>query len=473
MTAIILKTLKPENIKKDVTILNVTGTYEGGGGAPANEDITVDSSTEEQEFSAGVGYTGLGTVTVNPYTLDSKTVDASTASQIVVSDEDGLSSVTVNAVDASIDPNIQPSNIKSGVNILGVTGTLTSGDWLLMAKNGWTSIDTDTDGLSDIDYGLSDNLFEYSLVEEYTFRNQTTDGNYAFYQAFTNTPLQSVTFTDMTSVTGEYAFGEAFMDTSLGSGNGAVFSELTEINASYAMYRMFHNVSCDASFPKLETVTGEQAMGQLWEGAVCTHTGIFEFPELVSISGSEAMNNMFIHSRTVTGLSYPKLESIDGQYALQGHIADSNCRSLNMPRLLFLEGVDNVFRWFRTSSSGDFSVTTTPEFFKGASSNRQSNMYCTHIEIVIPDDYTYLDGWNNGGGTVNLVFNSDTCSGTLPDADILHILQQLGNVSDYNQVHYTVYFDGRTITDNVDQDYTNAYNKLVNAGWTINSLVIA
>ena len=39
----------------------------------------------------------------------------------------GYDNVVVNAVTSNIDGNIQPSNIKNGVSILGVTGTLQEG----------------------------------------------------------------------------------------------------------------------------------------------------------------------------------------------------------------------------------------------------------------------------------------------------------------------------------------------------------
>lgn len=58
--------------------------------------------------------------------LQDKTVSPTTSQQTVTADEgyDGLSSVGVSAVTSSIDSNIKAANIKSGVTILGVTGTL-------------------------------------------------------------------------------------------------------------------------------------------------------------------------------------------------------------------------------------------------------------------------------------------------------------------------------------------------------------
>lgn len=92
-----------------------------------NQDKTVDSSTTQQTVTFDSGYSGLNTVTINPYVLDNKTVDPSTNDITVTSSVDGLSSVTVNAVTSSIDSNISSENIKKDVTILGVTGTYEGG----------------------------------------------------------------------------------------------------------------------------------------------------------------------------------------------------------------------------------------------------------------------------------------------------------------------------------------------------------
>ena len=188
------KNLKPENIKMGITILKVNGTFEGN--EPVLEEKTVNSSTLSQEVLPGEGFDGLSKVTVEPYTLDSKTVnsstsqqtvtssadglssvivepytldskavDPSTSEQTVTSSADGLSSVTVNAVTSSIDSNIQADNIKKDVTILGVTGTyesaptqpnlqdvsvtyLSNGNYTLSASDGY-------DGLGTVDVSVN------------------------------------------------------------------------------------------------------------------------------------------------------------------------------------------------------------------------------------------------------------------------------------------------------------------------------
>lgn len=132
--------VNPYTVKSDSSTLTQNGTYvftsdntdalsqvtvdvSVASSVPELQNKTVDSSTTQQTVQADSSYDGLSQVTVNPYILDSKTVDASINSVTVNSSEDGLSSVTVNAVTAEIDPNIQDYNIVEGVTILGVTGS--------------------------------------------------------------------------------------------------------------------------------------------------------------------------------------------------------------------------------------------------------------------------------------------------------------------------------------------------------------
>lgn len=119
-----------------------------------NQQKTVNPTKELQTIEADEGYTGLSRVTINPVTnsVDNNiqagniksgvtilgitgdlieanntqvTVTPSTSQQTITpsGDYNGFSTVNVNAVNSSIDPNIVPSNIVSGKEILGVQGS--------------------------------------------------------------------------------------------------------------------------------------------------------------------------------------------------------------------------------------------------------------------------------------------------------------------------------------------------------------
>lgn len=88
------------------------------------EEKTVTPSTAEQVITPNEGL--LKKVTVYPTPLEEKTVAPSTEQQTIVpqSPAIGFSEVTIEPVTPSIDPDIQPENIKQGVDILGVQGAL-------------------------------------------------------------------------------------------------------------------------------------------------------------------------------------------------------------------------------------------------------------------------------------------------------------------------------------------------------------
>ena len=130
----IVEGIAEQKAKLDSSTFTLNGTYtreDGWNSVTVNVDTvnnqnkTVDSSIATQIVTPDSGYTGLGQVTVNPYTLTAKTVNPSTSTQNVVpgTGYNGLSKVTVNAVTSSIDTNITAGNIKKDVTILGVTGT--------------------------------------------------------------------------------------------------------------------------------------------------------------------------------------------------------------------------------------------------------------------------------------------------------------------------------------------------------------
>lgn len=93
--------------------------------ALTNKGVTVPSDASIDDLSALVEAIEVGSDPV----LQTKTATPKTSSQTISPDSgyDGLSKVTISAVTSSIDSDIKASNIKSGVNILGVTGTLVEG----------------------------------------------------------------------------------------------------------------------------------------------------------------------------------------------------------------------------------------------------------------------------------------------------------------------------------------------------------
>ena len=120
------------NIKKGVTIFNVTGSYNEATGGPTLQSKIVSPSESTQTVSPDSGYDGLSKVTVNAIsstyvgsdvtkksaaTYTPKTTDQSIASGQYLSGTQTIKG----------DANLVAGNIKSGVNIFGVTRTYAAG----------------------------------------------------------------------------------------------------------------------------------------------------------------------------------------------------------------------------------------------------------------------------------------------------------------------------------------------------------
>lgn len=148
--------IKAANIKKDVNILGITGTYEGvervyetlnvtpkvtvqtltpGEGVDAFNKVEVEAVTSNidsnilpKNIKRGITILGVEGNYI-PENLQSKVVNPTTAVQNVTYDDgyEGLNNVQVNAVTSAIDSNITAENIKLGVSILGVDGALEEG----------------------------------------------------------------------------------------------------------------------------------------------------------------------------------------------------------------------------------------------------------------------------------------------------------------------------------------------------------
>lgn len=120
VTSSIDSNIQASNIKDGVTILGVTGTLEEGITPMGQLEITENGVRDVTQYAS---------VNVSVETpSQEKTVTPTTSQQEITPDTDYLlSKVTVNAVTSAIDSNIQAGNIKDGVTILGVEGTLQEG----------------------------------------------------------------------------------------------------------------------------------------------------------------------------------------------------------------------------------------------------------------------------------------------------------------------------------------------------------
>lgn len=114
--------IKAENIKNGVNILGVSGSVVELNGSTTS----VKSTTSSQTITPTSPSNGFTSVTVNPIVLENGTMPLGASAPTTVtpsSGNDGLAQVAP-SVDTTV---VKAENIKSGVSILGVAGSLTPG----------------------------------------------------------------------------------------------------------------------------------------------------------------------------------------------------------------------------------------------------------------------------------------------------------------------------------------------------------
>lgn len=113
LAAAMSESIDTTNANTNVEVLNAIASAYGG----ENNAVCI--------ADAIANITSVISTIIPTVTLQNKNVTPSKSNQTITAGEgyDGLGTVTVAAVTAAIDSNITAENIKSGVTILGVTGS--------------------------------------------------------------------------------------------------------------------------------------------------------------------------------------------------------------------------------------------------------------------------------------------------------------------------------------------------------------
>ena len=259
------------NIKKDVVILGITGTYEGSGG--------------ETRFGADVT-TLLGTVS------------------------------ETSPVGFYLNPTGNPKNI----TFTGLIGVNNDG----LQYKFWRSKNVGTVSFPDFttptSYGLN-NTFAYSSVSSISFPSLTTV-SYSLTDAFAEmcrnaTGLNSISFANLVSDDGFYNF------LSLASGSSVVtvdFGKLETVSGAYNFHSAFNGCTSltTINFSSLKTVSAAQAFYNAFR--TTSITGTLDLSSLETVTGSQAFYEAFAYPYTfnaLTGVNFSSLTSVTGSGAFQ------------------------------------------------------------------------------------------------------------------------------------------------------------
>ena len=355
------------NIKEGVTILGVAGNLKE---EKPEESFNVQPTTAEQTITPREGYT--------------------------------FSSGTVHAVTSAIDNNIQPENIKEGVSILGVAGTLSSGgdtpDYRYM--NGTV----DRAGLKAIgwtDEGIL--MYEQNILPHYAWQNdqyKVSDENKALYllddptpSSYSNNPnIEYVPKKNMESYFAKpsafndmkYIKGIPFYDTSGLTSMYGMFAQCTSLTTIPQLdtsnvtstERMFFNCASLTTTPPLNLSSATDAMN-MFEGCKSLTT----IPQLDFSSVTNAMS-MFFNCASLTTTPPLNLSSAtDVSYMF------SQCSSLTTIPQIDLSSVTNASYMF----NGCSKLTTIPRLDTSKATNINSIFrYCSKLTIVEGFDFSGL-----------------------------------------------------------------------------------
>ena len=452
---------------------------------------TVNSSTAQQVITSSVD--GLSSVTVNPYTLDSKTVDPSTSQITVNSSADGLSSVTVNAVTSSIDANISSSNIKRGVEILGVTGTFDGGSLGTKTVNSSTSTQTITPEPGD--YGLSS-----VTVNPYTLDTKTVNSSTA-QQVITSGKdgLSSVTVNPYTveadsstlTANGTYTFtptnadalSSVTVDVSVNAqdwytawklGNKVDFSDVDlsqvmelESGLNSTFIRGVNEDMITAP-PKLGgTILRARSMYQTFVNTTFSSDkgGVtISFPNLVSIEGSLAMYECFYGVTNVKKLMFPKLTSVSGIQAMYNMFScygsGAQLTEIYMPKLQTIGDDSGIFgAWIDDPTGASRRLVIHVDALK-------SNAEMWNPTYAMGNSLTYIEVRGKASNSIYLTNNPNLDAGA-----VYSVLESmLGTSGTGKSCNFAS--SGLTVTDVANGKLRSTYNDCVSQGWTINNLTI-
>lgn len=204
------------NIKKDVTILGVTGTYEGGGGSSTKYGATIDNL--------------LGDVN---------------ASGVLQPPSSGLGSLTFTGVN-DIASNALSYRFCENDSI----GTVTFPDLTTVSGN-----------------SCMESAFDHSSITSMSLPNLVTiSAQYGMRYMCRSCPnLQSINFSKLETISGIYSLGSCFAASSGITSCG--FPELQTVSATGALNSFLQNTSIvTMSFPKLSILTGANCFGSCFLG---------------------------------------------------------------------------------------------------------------------------------------------------------------------------------------------------------------
>lgn len=397
--------------------------------------------------------------------IESLSITPSTSQQLIypTSPHNGFDEVNVDAVTSSIDANIQASNIKDGVTILGVTGNFVT------EKYG-TSVNTflgDVDANGQLQPPTSNQNATADFSGIYSIYNGAL-----YYRFARNVAISAINFDDLEEISSNYACSYCFSQCS--QITSISFPKLLQIAGSYCCQNMFNFCSglVSISLPLLSSISGDNSAERMFAATPvtnislpslttiggtggyccqymfnsctqatsadlsslttinavsgfahafegCTQLSTVDLSSLETIVGNSAMNSTFYNCRALTSVDLSSLQTItsSGNYAGGFANAFSGCISLSSIVFNSLNSIASD-RTFSSCFSGCTSLTTlsfpalTSTSF-GSYTTQFNNMLssCSGVTVHFPSNLQSVIGsWADvtagfGGTNTTVLFD--------------------------------------------------------------------
>ena len=392
------------NIKKNVSILGVTGILEEGITPTGTINITENGTVDVTNYaSAEVNVSGSGSFIGLQREVSANGVYQKPATSFTFSLPNNATNVGNYAMQYAFD---------------GCTG-LTSAD------------------LSSLTTVSGNNAMQYAfrsctgLTSADLSSLTTVSSGYAMCHAFSYCEgLTSVDLSSLTTVSGGYAMQNAFYDcTGLTS---ADLSSLTTVSGNNAMQNAFSSCTglTSADLSSLTTVSGTGAMSKAFES--CLNLTSVDLSSLTTVSGVQAMQNAFSSCTALTSVLFTNLETIGANTSSNNYGQFAGCfqncnnlTSITFPKLEKIYCTGGSTASYGTFTSNNkvqkmyFPKLDTITYGSGASTSNQNackNVFygCSALtelhfaaanQAAIEASPGYSTAWGRGAGNVTIYFD--------------------------------------------------------------------